>query len=111
MTVRRDEAGQARYVVEKVLGNRETGMALKAKAVLFRASHLSGPLEFELTRRNIPFVKFGGLKYFLMPRTSRTSLRCFASPRIRVTAWQGSCPTPAPGFRPGNRRACPLFLG
>jgi DNA helicase II / ATP-dependent DNA helicase PcrA len=35
----------------------------KRQAVLFRASHHSGPLEIELTRRNIPFVKFGGLKF------------------------------------------------
>jgi DNA helicase II / ATP-dependent DNA helicase PcrA len=58
-----DEAGQARYVVEQVLEYRESGLALKAQAVLFRASHHSGPLEVELTRRNIPFVKFGGLKF------------------------------------------------
>jgi DNA helicase-2/ATP-dependent DNA helicase PcrA len=31
--------------------------------VLFRTSHHSGPLEVELVRRNIPFVKFGGLKF------------------------------------------------
>ena len=31
--------------------------------MLFRASHHSAPLEIELTRRNIPFVKFGGLKF------------------------------------------------
>ena len=31
--------------------------------MLFRTSHHSGPLEVELTRRNIPFVKFGGLKF------------------------------------------------
>jgi DNA helicase II / ATP-dependent DNA helicase PcrA len=31
--------------------------------VLFRASHHSAPLELELTRRAIPFVKFGGLKF------------------------------------------------
>jgi DNA helicase-2/ATP-dependent DNA helicase PcrA len=36
---------------------------LKQQAVLFRASHHSGPLEVELTRLNIPFVKFGGLKF------------------------------------------------
>ena len=36
---------------------------LKQQAVLFRASHHSGPLEIELTRRNIPFVKYGGLKF------------------------------------------------
>ena len=62
MTVR-DEMEQANYVCEKVLEQREEGTALKQQAVLFRASHHSGPLEIELTRRNIPFVKFGGLKF------------------------------------------------
>ncbi len=59
----RDEADQARYVADHVLEFREVGVALKQQAVLFRASHHSGPLEVELTRRNIPFVKFGGLKF------------------------------------------------
>jgi DNA helicase-2/ATP-dependent DNA helicase PcrA len=59
----RDEAEQARYIVECVLENRETGSLLKQQAVLFRTSSHSGPLEVELTRRNIPFVKFGGLKF------------------------------------------------
>src|SRR5262249_37147709 len=54
---------QARYIVERVLENREAGLTLKQHAILFRASHHSGPLEIELTRRNIPFVKFGGLKF------------------------------------------------
>jgi DNA helicase-2/ATP-dependent DNA helicase PcrA len=59
----RDEADQARVVADDVLENREAGMQLKDQAVLFRASHHSGPLEVELTRRNIPFKKFGGLKF------------------------------------------------
>lgn len=59
----RDEADQARYVVHKVLEAREGGMSLKNQAVLFRTSSHSGPLEIELTRRNIPYVKFGGLKF------------------------------------------------
>ena len=59
----RDDSDQARYVVERVLDNREGGMALKQQAVLFRTSHHSGPLEIELVRRNVPFVKFGGLKF------------------------------------------------
>jgi DNA helicase II / ATP-dependent DNA helicase PcrA len=59
----RDEADQARYVADCVLENRESGSALKQQAVLFRTSHHCGPLEVELTRRNIPFVKFGGLKF------------------------------------------------
>jgi DNA helicase-2/ATP-dependent DNA helicase PcrA len=59
----RDEADQARYVVEKILENREAGLSLKTQAILFRTSHHSAALEVELTRRNIPFVKFGGLKF------------------------------------------------
>ena len=58
-----DDAAQAGYIVEKILETREAGTILKAQAVLFRASHHSASLEVELTRRNIPFVKFGGLKF------------------------------------------------
>jgi DNA helicase-2/ATP-dependent DNA helicase PcrA len=49
--------------VERVLENCEAGSTLKQQAVLFRTSHHCGPLEVALTRRNIPFVKFGGLKF------------------------------------------------
>jgi DNA helicase II / ATP-dependent DNA helicase PcrA len=59
----RDESDQARYVAEQILAHREAAIPLKQQAVLFRASHHSAPLEIELTRRNIPFVKFGGLKF------------------------------------------------
>jgi DNA helicase-2/ATP-dependent DNA helicase PcrA len=58
-----DDTAQAGYIVERILENREAGITLKSQAVLFRASHHSASLEVELTRRNIPFVKFGGLKF------------------------------------------------
>ena len=58
-----DDTAQAGYIVEKILENREEGIRLKSQAVLFRASHHSASLEVELTRRNIPCVKFGGLKF------------------------------------------------
>jgi len=58
-----DEAVQASYVADHVLEYRETGIALKRQAVLFRAAHHSDLLEIELGRRNIPFVKYGGLKF------------------------------------------------
>src|SRR5207249_823457 len=47
----RDEADQARYIVEQVLNNREVGTTLKQQAVLFRTSHNSRQLEVEITRR------------------------------------------------------------
>lgn len=59
----KDEIDQGVYIVEQVLANREIGIALKQQAVLSRTSSHSGALEVELTRRNIPFVKFGGLKF------------------------------------------------
>jgi DNA helicase-2/ATP-dependent DNA helicase PcrA len=86
----RDEADQARYIVERVLDNREGGMTLKSQAVLFRASHHSGPLEVELTRRNIPFVKFGGLKFLDAAHVKDilAILRFAQNPRDRVAGFR-----------------------
>jgi len=58
-----DEATQAEYIAERVLEHREMGIALKRQAVLMRVGHHSDQLELELGRRNIPFVKYGGLKF------------------------------------------------
>ncbi len=58
-----DEAEQARWVANRILEHREAGLTLKSQAVLFRTSSHSAALELELTRRQIPFVKFGGLKF------------------------------------------------
>jgi DNA helicase-2/ATP-dependent DNA helicase PcrA len=58
-----DEDAQVDYVVTHVLQAREAGIPLKRQAVLFRAAHHSDALEIELSRRNVPFVKYGGLKF------------------------------------------------
>jgi DNA helicase-2/ATP-dependent DNA helicase PcrA len=58
-----DEIEQCAAVCDRVLEKRDEGIALMKQAVLFRASHHSDRLEIELTRRNIPFVKYGGLKF------------------------------------------------
>ncbi|MGD0837962.1 MAG: ATP-dependent helicase [Polyangia bacterium] len=58
-----DENAQVSYVADRVLAEREAGIPLKRQAVLFRAAHHSDALEVELSRRNIPFVKFGGLRF------------------------------------------------
>ena len=90
LVVTADEAGQARYVVERVLENREQGVALKQQAVLFRASHHSGQLEIELTRRNIPFVKYGGLKFLDTAHVKDVLalLRFAENPRDRVSGFR-----------------------
>ena len=86
----RDEADQARYVVEQVLTNREQGTLLKQQAVLFRTSSHSGSLEVELTRRNIPFVKFGGLKFLEAAHIKDilAVLRFVENPRDRIAGFR-----------------------
>jgi len=86
----RDEADQARYIVAAVLENREGGQLLKQQAVLFRTSHHSGPLEVELTRRNIPFVKFGGLKFLDAAHVKDVLalLRFIENPRDRIAGFR-----------------------
>ncbi|MFY9954895.1 ATP-dependent helicase [Bradyrhizobium sp.] len=86
----RDEADQARCIVEHILENRESGTLLKQQAVLFRTSSHSGPLEIELTRRNIPFIKFGGLKFLDAAhiKDMLALLRFTENPRDRVAGFR-----------------------
>ncbi|MES2030702.1 MAG: ATP-dependent helicase, partial [Pseudomonadota bacterium] len=86
----RDETDQARAIVARVLDNREGGMKLKEQAVLFRTSSHSGSLEVELTRRNIPFVKFGGLKFLdaAHVKDMLALLRFVENPRDRVAGFR-----------------------
>jgi DNA helicase-2/ATP-dependent DNA helicase PcrA len=58
-----DEAEQTELVCQNILAHLEQGTSLRRQAVLFRASHHSAVLEVELARRNIPFHKYGGLKF------------------------------------------------
>ncbi|MDQ1368818.1 MAG: ATP-dependent helicase UvrD/PcrA [Acidimicrobiaceae bacterium] len=57
-----DEAFQAEAVCDSVLAHRDDGVMLRRQAVLFRASHHADLVELALARRNIPYVKYGGLR-------------------------------------------------
>jgi len=59
----RDEREQTRFVVDRVLELHEEGVPLREMAVLFRAGYMSADLEIELANRNVPFEKWGGLKF------------------------------------------------
>jgi len=58
-----DEHEQTRFVVDRILELHEEGIALREMAVLFRAGYMSADLEIELANRNVPFEKWGGLKF------------------------------------------------
>jgi len=63
LVVCEDENEQTEFVTRTILEHREGGIALRRQAVLFRTGYHSDMLEVELARRNIPFVKYGGLKF------------------------------------------------
>ncbi|HET9023839.1 MAG TPA: ATP-dependent helicase [Burkholderiaceae bacterium] len=85
-----DETEQARYVADMVLERREASIALKSQAVLVRASSHSALLELELVRRNIPYVKFGGLKFLEAAHVKDVLafLRVLQNPRDRVAGFR-----------------------
>ena len=85
-----DGDAEAEFVVEAILANRETGMQLKDQAVLFRGSHHSDRLELELVQRNIPYVKYGGLKFLEAGHVKDllSILKWAENPRNQVAAFR-----------------------
>lgn len=85
-----DDAAQADYVATRVLEAREAGTDLRRQAVLFRSSHHADVLELELVKRNIPYVKYGGLKFLEAAhvKDALAVLRWADNPRNRIAAWR-----------------------
>ncbi|HEV7803157.1 MAG TPA: ATP-dependent helicase [Burkholderiales bacterium] len=85
-----DDQAQAEYVISRVLQAREQGVLLRKQAVLFRSSHHSDVLELELVRRNIPYVKYGGLKFLEAAHVKDllALLRWADNPRNRIAAFR-----------------------
>ncbi len=85
-----DELAQARWVADEVLRRREEGLALRRQAVLFRTAHHSAALELELARRDIPFVKFGGLRFLEAAHVKDllSVLRWVQNPRHRLAGFR-----------------------
>src|SRR5439155_14409020 len=82
-----DEGEQSDAVCRAVLEHRERGSLLRHQAVLFRAAHHSDLLEVELSRRNIPFVKYGGIKFLESAhvKDALALLRVLENPRDEVS--------------------------
>jgi DNA helicase-2/ATP-dependent DNA helicase PcrA len=100
-----DELAQVDYVVQRILERREAGVPLRQQAVLFRAAHHSDALEVELGRRNIPFVKFGGLR-FLEAAHVKDALACLRwaeNPRDSLAAFRVAQLLPGMGPRIADR--------
>ncbi len=101
-----DDQAQADWVVGEVLRQRESGVALKRQAVLFRSAHHSDLLEIELARSNIPFVKHGGLKFMEAAHVKDllAVLRWAQNPRNSIAAFRAL--QLMPGMGPANAQRC-----
>jgi DNA helicase II / ATP-dependent DNA helicase PcrA len=101
-----DLAAQADYVCGEILKRREAGVLLRRQAVLFRHASASDVLEVELTRRNIPFVKYGGLKFLEAAHIKDllAVLRWADNPRNTLAAFRVL--QLLPGMGPVNARKC-----
>ena len=101
-----DGDAEAEFVVTEILKNRELGMALKEQAVLFRGSHHSDRLELELVRRNIPYVKYGGLKFLEAAHVKDllSVLKWAENPKNEVAAFRVL--KLLPGMGPSNATRC-----
>jgi DNA helicase-2/ATP-dependent DNA helicase PcrA len=99
-----DAQAQAEYISGKILQTREIGGSLKRHAILFRSSHHSDVLEVELTKRDIPFVKYGGLKFLEAAHVKdmMSVLRWADNPRNSVAAFRVL--KLLPGIGPGHAK-------
>jgi DNA helicase II / ATP-dependent DNA helicase PcrA len=101
-----DLDAEAEFVVEAVLANRESGTELRKQAVLFRSAHHSDRLELELVRRNIPYVKYGGLKFLEAAHIKDllSILKWAENPRNKVAAFRVL--KLLPGMGPAHASRC-----
>lgn len=105
-----DDHSQAKYVVERVLACREEGVQLKEQAVLMRKSQDSDLLEVELLRHDIPFVKYGGLKFLEAAHIKDllALLRFVDNPRHRLAGFRSL--QLLAGIGPAHAQRCLLHL-
>ena len=96
---------QAEFVCTEVLKRREASVPLKRQAVLFRTASHSDMLEVELSKRKIPFVKYGGLKFLegAHIKDLLAVLRWADNPRNALAAFRTL--QLLPGMGPINARA------
>jgi DNA helicase-2/ATP-dependent DNA helicase PcrA len=107
----RDQAHEAVVISDRVLAAREQGMLLREQAVLARTGHDTDLLELELSRRGIPFRKYGGLRYLDAAHVKDllASFRLVERPGDEL-AWFRVLQL-IDGVGPGRaRRACDLLL-
>lgn len=84
----KDAYNEADWIAGKIKEQRDEGISFGHQCVLFRSSYLSIPLQAELSRRNIPFNVFGGMKFYEMAHVKdvMSHLKVISNPKDEL-AW------------------------
>jgi DNA helicase-2/ATP-dependent DNA helicase PcrA len=106
-----DTDGESRSVAEAVLAAQLNGLALREQAVLMRSASHSKTLEVELAVRNIPYVKYGGIRFTdtAHVRDLLAALRLAGNPRDELAWYRLLCRHRAIG-KAGARILVPLLV-
>ena len=80
-----EEAG---WIADKILGFRNRNISLSRQGILFRSAYVSIPLQAELSKRNIPYQVYGGLKFYETAHVKdvMAHLKVLANPKDEL-AW------------------------
>ncbi len=97
----RDLKDQSTFIAQKILELTEEGVGLDEIAVLFRARYQAAELEMELSRRQIPYVLRGGVRFFEQAHIKDvlSYLKVLENPKDSVS-WTRAL-TMYPGIGPG----------
>jgi DNA helicase II / ATP-dependent DNA helicase PcrA len=81
-----DAAQQSAFITQRVLELREEGVSLNQIAVLYRSHFHALELQFELTKRQIPFAMTSGIRFFEQAHFKDTTayLKLIVNPRDEI---------------------------
>ncbi|WP_375502612.1 ATP-dependent helicase [uncultured Jatrophihabitans sp.] len=88
-----DADTEARMIADAVLDSQQNGLPLKEQAVLMRAGSHGRALEVELAVRNVPYVKYGGIRFVdtAHVRDLIAALRVVTNPRDELSWYRLLC--------------------
>jgi DNA helicase-2/ATP-dependent DNA helicase PcrA len=64
MMLFKDAYEEAEWIAGRIKELEDEGLSLAGQAILFRSAYVSIPLQAELSRLNIPYQVYGGLKFY-----------------------------------------------
>jgi len=84
----KDAYEEAGWIADKVKALYDEGMELSHQCILFRSAYITIPLQTELSKRNIPFAVYGGLKFYETAHVKDViaHLKLFVNPKDEL-AW------------------------